>query len=134
MTLASNEALQLCRFPSPRPSYTLLLKQLPVTYLSRALFPKWKAFPCCLEIKEILFFTNVVVLLLASFTLRLDFRYLCMVFRILQQPKVPHTLLLLVLVLLPKTSSFPYVKAFQSPPASALFGVFPFHVIVPELA
>ena len=50
--------------------------------LFRDLLPKQKEFPCCLEIKEIFYITNLVMLLLPNFTLRLEFKYLNVAFRI----------------------------------------------------
>ena len=59
--------------------------------------------------------TNLFILLFPNFTLRLAFKYLSTAFRILQQSIPSHTLLLFMLVLLPKISSLSHFRTF--PPA-----------------
>lgn len=83
-------------------------------YLFRALLPRWKKFPCYLELKEIFYTTNLIMLLSPNLTLRLELRYFSRLSGFWQS-RVSYALLLLILVSLPKTSFLAHCNTLQPP-------------------
>lgn len=108
-------------------------------YLFRALLPRWKKFPCYLELKDIFYTTNLIMLLSPNLTLRLELRYFS---RLSGFCDIPGSHMLCFCsywsLCLKHCSSPTAIPCNPLYPAglglsSLLFGLFPCQVIVPQL-
>lgn len=137
LNLTSHEALRYADFPvyflHASSSYRSSL--LPV----QALLPNWKNLLFYLELKEIFYITNVILLLSLDFALRLQFKYFSRLSRFCDNLG-PHTLCFcshwsVCVKYHPSPAAVPSNPLYPAGlrDSSLLFELSPCHVIVPQL-